>query len=253
MGNTGTEKKKAKKKMSIPARIIFFAALAVFIVSAAVLIRHYGTDLKAQHDFTKLQVNGSHDLEALYKKNHDLAGWVKVEDTRIDYPVMQTPGDPEYYLRRNFEKNYSIAGTPFLDADSRIGKSKNYLIYGHNIKSGTMFHQLLKYEDEKFYEKHKTFTYDQVIDGKQVDGTYRVIAVFRSRIYPKGSDRFRYYAHPSITDRKTYDEYVSSCRKISSINTGVSARWGQQLMTLSTCAYHVKDGRFAVVGVKVDE
>ena len=64
----------------------------------------------------------------------------------MDYPVVQTPKDPEYYLRRNFEKENSISGTPFMDEYSKIGKSKNYLIYGHNIKSGTMFHQLLKFE-----------------------------------------------------------------------------------------------------------
>ena len=250
---TGRKKeKKPRKKMSWPMRILFLLALAVFIVSAGMLIRHYAGDYAAQRDFTRLQVNGDHDLVALHKKNSDLVGWIKVEDTRIDYPVMQTPNAPTFYLRKNFEKEYSVSGTPFLDAASTVGKSKNYLIYGHNIKSGTMFHQLLKYEKDSFYEKHKTFTYDQVVDGKEVKGIYRVAAVFRSRIYPKGSHAFKYYAHPSITEEETYNAYVRHCKALSSIDTGVTPKWGQQLVTLSTCAYHVEDGRFAVVGVRID-
>ena len=187
-----------------------------------------------------------------YEKNPDFVGWICIDGTNINYPVMQTPKAPTFYMRKNFEKEYSVSGTPFLDAASTVGKSKNYLIYGHNIKSGTMFHQLLKYEKETFYEKHKTFTYDQVVNGKEVKGTYRVVAVFRSRIYPKGSHAFKYYAHPSITEEETYNAYVHHCKALSSIDTGVTPKWGQQLVTLSTCAYHVEDGRFAVVGVKVD-
>ena len=250
MGRNQT-RKASKKKMSIPGRIAFIVAVAVFLVSAGMLVKHYVGDYSEQQDFSRLQVKGTHDLEALYKKNNDLVGWVKIKGTKVDYPVVQTPKDPEYYLRRNFEKENSISGTPFMDEYSKIGKSKNYLIYGHNIKSGTMFHQLLKFEKQDFFNEHPTFTYDEVIDGKQVNGKYQIIAAFPTQIYPNSSNSFKYYEYPSVTNETTFNIYVANCKRLSAVDTGVDAQWGDQLVTLSTCAYHVEDGRFVVVGKKV--
>lgn len=241
------------KEMSKPRKVIFVIALIVFLVALGVILQHYIKGAVEQNDFEKLQVNGGHDLEALYEKNHDTVGWIEIKDTKINYPVMQTPSDPEYYLRRNFEKKDSLAGTPFLDADSERNKSKNYLIYGHNMKNGTMFNQLLKYEDEEFWKEHKTFIYDEVKKGKQSEGTYEVVATFKSQIYSVNSKEFKYYAYPSITDKATYDEYVAGIRNLSEYDTGVVPKYGEQLVTLSTCAYHVDDGRYVVVGRKIDK
>lgn len=191
-------------------------------------------------------------VEQLRKEYGDIVGWIKVKGTRIDYPVMQTPKNPEFYLRRNFEKKYSIAGTPFLDAASDVDKSKNFLIYGHNIKSGTMFHQLLRYEKQNFYNNHKTFTYDQLVRGQQVNGTYEVIAAFRTQIFPANSKAFKYNHYPLIIDQKKYERYVKDCISRSSVDTGKTADWDKQMVTLSTCAYHVENGRFVVVGARIN-
>lgn len=241
----------SRAKMSTPRKVIFIIALAVFLIAAGVLAQHYIRGAVEQHDFNKLMVNGTHDLAALYKENNDLVGWIEVKDTRINYPVMQTVNDPEFYLRRNFEKKHSLAGTPFLDAASTRGESKNYLIYGHNMKNGTMFHQLLKYEDKSFWKKHKTFIYDEVKNGKQVNGRYEVVAAFRTQIYANSSNEFKYNTYPMIPDKKTYKEYVKGCQALSAYDTGVTPKYGQQLVTLSTCAYHVENGRFVVVGRKI--
>ncbi|MEA4922331.1 MAG: class B sortase [Eubacteriaceae bacterium] len=239
------------KEMGTGRKIVFTVALIVFLVALGVILQHYIRGAVEQNDFNKLQVNGGHDLEALYKDNSDLAGWVEVKDTKIDYPVMQTINEPEYYLRRNFEKKDSLAGTPFLDASSKIGVSENYLIYGHNMKNGTMFHQLLKYEEKDFYKEHKTFTYDEVRKGKQVNGTYEVVAAFRTQIYSEDSKEFKYYEYPYIGDKKQYEQYVEGIKALSLYDTGITPEYGEQLVTLSTCAYHVDDGRFAVVGRKI--
>ena len=234
-------------------KIIFVVALLVFLGSGGYIGYHYYKAYEEDSAFDALKTKKGHDLVALHKKNNDLVGWIKVPDTDIDYPVVQTPNDPEYYLRKNFNGEYSVAGTPFMDANSKRGESKNYLIYGHNIKAGTMFHDLLEYEDEEFWLKHQYFRYDELRKGKQVNSRYKVIAFFRSEIKSKDSQQFQYYTYPYINDKKTYEEYVRGIKSIAAFETGVKAKWPQQLVTLSTCAYHTDEGRFAVVGVKVRE
>lgn len=73
---------------------------------------------------------------SVYEQNPDLFGWICIENTVLDYPVMHTPDDPEKYLRLSFEGEISTAGTPFMDAKCEID-SDNYIIYGHNMKNGT--------------------------------------------------------------------------------------------------------------------
>ena len=153
--------------------IIFICSLILLVGSLGVIGHHYWVSHQEQKDFESLEVNGGHNVTALHKKNGDIVGWLKIGGTRIDYPVMQTPDENEYYLRRNFRKESSIAGTPFMDAGSVIGTSKNYLIFGHNIKSGTMFHDLLKYEDKAFWKKHKTFSFDMSDPVKRRSGSRR--------------------------------------------------------------------------------
>jgi Uncharacterized protein conserved in bacteria len=227
--------------------IIFICSLILLVGSLGVIGHHYWVSHQEQKDFESLEVNGGHNVTALHKKNGDIVGWLKIGGTRIDYPVMQTPDENEYYLRRNFRKESSIAGTPFMDAGSVIGTSKNYLIFGHNIKSGTMFHDLLKYEDKAFWKKHKTFSFD-MLDGHH---KYKVIAAFYSQIYPVKSSQFKYYKQMSITSESEYVSYIRNVKALAEYDTGITPKWGRQLITLSTCAYQVNDGRFAVVAVKI--
>ena len=148
--------------MKIIRRIIFIIALLVFIGSAGYLGLHYFEGQQTENAFRQLTVDGGHDLAALHEQNPDIVGWIKIDDTRVDYPVMWTPDDPEFYLRRNFQKEDSVAGTPFLDAASTMPGSSNWLIYGHNMKNGTMFHDTLKYEDKAFYDGQMAF-WDPII------------------------------------------------------------------------------------------
>ena len=174
-----------------------------------------------------------------------------MDGTKIDYPVMQTQDDPEFYLRRNFQKEHATAGVPFMDASSDIFvPTSNFLIYGHNMKNGTMFHDMLKYKDNSFYQEHKTFRFDTIYKGGQ--GTYEIIAAGYSKIYPEDSDAFKYYQYAGITSRSDFNEYLKGVKELSEYNTGVSAEYGDQLVTLSTCAYHEKNGRFFIVGKRTD-
>ncbi|MCR5701228.1 MAG: class B sortase [Lachnospiraceae bacterium] len=192
-------------------------------------------------------------FEVLYGANHDFVGWIKIKDTNIDYPVMFTPDDDElgqHYIHLDFDEEYSSAGLPFIDGSCMVyPATDNIIIYGHNMNSGKMFHDIMKYEDKDFYESHKTFDFDTIYG----EGTYEVVAAFYSQIYPEDSDEFKYYRFVNAGDESEFNDYVENIKKLSIIDTGVDVKYGDKLVTLSTCAYHVKDGRFAVVAQKVEK
>lgn len=250
--------------MSLGRKIVFVLCLIVFVGSAGMLLNYFLTGMREQsslEDLAKLKTERE-DMKTdkgtvigkyvdLYEANSDIIGWITVDGTKIDYPVMQTQDDPEFYLRRNFQKEHATAGVPFMDASSDIFvPTSNFLIYGHNMKNGTMFHDMLKYKDKSFYQEHKTFRFDTIYKGGQ--GTYEIIAASYSKIYPEDSDAFKYYQYAGITSRSDFNEYLKGVKELSEYNTGVSAEYGDQLVTLSTCAYHEKNGRFFIVGKRTD-
>lgn len=250
--------------MSLGRKIVFVLCLIVFVGSAGMLLNYFLTGMREQNsleDLAKLKAERD-DLKTdkgtvigkyvdLYEANSDIIGWIQVEDTKIDYPIMWTPDDGEYYLHRNFQKEQASSGVPFMDAASDIFvPTSNFLLYGHNMKNGTMFHDLLKYKDKDFYQAHKTFRFDTIYKGGQ--GTYEVIAAGYSKIYPEDSNAFKYYQYAGITSESDFNEYVKGVKSLSRYDTGVTAEYGDQLVTLSTCAYHEKNGRFFVVGKRTD-
>lgn len=254
-------------RMGLGTKILLMICLIVFCGSGYYLGDYFLKAWRAQHQFGELQdlQGGLEDLvtdkgivigkyAGLYKANNDLIGWVRIDDTRIDYPVMQTKDegdDPEYYLHRDFKQEYSESGTPFMDAGSDIFiPTSNWLVYGHHMKSGIMFHDLVEYESADFFKKHPDFKFDTIYKGGQ--GTYRVIAACYSKIYSENSDAFKYYQYAGITTEEEFNEYVAGVKALSIYDTGETAEFGDQLVTLSTCAYQTKDGRFFVVGKRID-
>ena len=128
----------------------------------------------------------------------------------------------------------------------------NWLIYGHHMKSGIMFHDLVKYEDREFYEKHPTFEFETINQNGQSD-TFQVIAACYSKIYPDDRNVFKYYEYAGFTDEETFNQYVEGVKSISIYDTGETAVYGDQLVTLSTCAYQTEDGRFFIVGKRIGQ
>lgn len=183
---------------------------------------------------------------ALKEENSDLFGWVKIEETKLDYPVMYTPQEPEYYLRRAFDKSDSISGTPFLDG-SCAEDGNHYLVYGHNMKNGTMFHTLLDYAEPEFWKNHPTIAFDTV----QENGTYTIIGAFYSKAYYQDeTDMFRFYTYTDLSDPELFQQYVDNVITVSLYDTGETAEYGDTLLTLVTCSYHTENGRFVVVARK---
>lgn len=186
----------------------------------------------------------------LYRANPDFIGWITIPDTKVDYPVMQNMEENEYYIHRNFNKEWDDSGLPFLDFRCSFTEpTDNLLIYGHNMKAGTMFSGILNYNSQDFYESHPTFTF-HTIDG---DGEYQVIAAFYSQIYPEeDKESFKYYLFFDADSEEEFDVYVERVKALTAYDIEETAEYGDQLITLSTCAYHTEDGRFAVVAKKIN-
>lgn len=188
-------------------------------------------------------------LNELRLENPEIVALLEIEGTNINYPVMQTNNN-DYYMTHNYKKEYSKDGSLFLDKayDWNI-PSTNLLIYGHNnIGSSEMFVELLKYKKEDFYKSHKTIKFTTVAE----EAEYEIIAVFKSRVYYQHEQNvFRYYYFIHANSETEFNTFVSSAKKASLYKIEASATYGDQLMTLSTCEYSVKDGRFAVVARKI--
>lgn len=183
---------------------------------------------------------------ALYEVNHDLFGWVQIADTKLNYPVMYTPDDPEYYLCRAFDRSESASGVPFLDGDCSED-SGNYLIHGHNMNAGTMFASLLSYAKQDFYEEHPVIRFDTLYER----GAYEVIAAFYAKVYDVDEENvFRYYQYTDLSNPERFQEYVEQGKAAALYDTGITAEYGDQLLTLSTCSCHTDNGRFVVIARK---
>ena len=185
----------------------------------------------------------------LYQQNNDMVGWIKVDDTNINYPVMQSIDEPNFYLKHKFDKTYSAYGCPYVQENCDVQKpSDNIIIYGHHMNDGSMFTGLMKFTDKSFWENHKTITFDTLTDRNQ----YEVIAVFKTVVYTNSEDSFKYYEFTDAENAEEFDEYVAKCKELSLYDTGVTAEYGDKLISLSTCEYSHNNGRLVVVAKRVD-
>lgn len=164
---------------------------------------------------------------------------------KLNYPVMQTKNNPNFYLKRNFEKEYSDLGVPYIQENCDILNSDNLIIYGHHIKGGKMFGALESYKSKSFYEKHKTIQFDTLTEQAE----YEIVAVFKTVAY--SAEGYRYYDFVNAETEEAFAEYVAKCKELALYDTGVSAEYGDKLITLSTCEYSAQNGRLVVVAKKV--
>lgn len=207
-------------------------------------------------------------LQVLYEQNPDIVGWLVIEDTVINYPVMQNKEDEEYYLRRDFYGKDNRNGCLFVDSDSSVGvgsmengysyssgkdleiytpPSTNLLIYGHDMKSGDMFGGLIAYQDEEYGKTHNKISFDTLYEHRD----YELISVFYSQVYDRQQETFKYYEFFQADTEEEFDDWYQNIKTHSLYDCDVTAEFGDEFITLSTCAYHVDNGRFVVVGKRV--
>lgn len=185
----------------------------------------------------------------LYLENADMVGWIQIEGTNIDYPVMQTPTDPTYYLKHDFEKNYTDCGCPFMQADcDALCPSDNMIIYGHNMKDGSMFADLAKYRSKDFWQTHKTVWFDTALGGC----VYEIFAVIHTTVQADAAAAFPFYRFVNAASPEEFADYVSACKVRALYDTGIYAECGDRLLTLSTCDNITDDGRWLVIAKQTE-
>lgn len=186
------------------------------------------------------------EYQTLYEKNKELIGWLTIEGTKIDYPVLQAK-DNEYYLKRDFYGEEDRHGSLFLDTNSDILlPTTNFIIYGHNMKDGTMFSALRNYKKESFYQQHNIITFNTIYEKAQ----YEIVSVFLSQVYLQNQEVFKYYQFIHASSKKEFNEFYNNIKELSLYDTGVDVQYGDTFITLSTCDYTTKDGRLVVVAKK---
>lgn len=186
------------------------------------------------------------EYRLLYEINNDMVGWIKIEGTDIDYPVVQSPYKANFYLRRNFYKKSATCGTIYVrEACDVLEPSDNVTIYGHNMRNGTMFADLHLYEDKSFWEDNRYIFFDTLYEYH----TYEIFAVFISTA--DLSVGFSYHTFDNALSAEHYDSFVSQCKELSLYDTGITPQYGEKLITLSTCDKSIEDGRFVVVARRV--
>jgi len=186
------------------------------------------------------------EFAELYVKNNDIVGWMTIDGTNVNYPVMQTPDSTDFYLYKDFEKKYSRHGCVYVREECDVfAPSDNLTIYGHRMGDGTMFNDLHKYESKSFWEDHRYITFNTLKQRQ----TYEIIFVFR--IESSFDSPFQYHLFVDAADQDHFDSYIENCRSYALYDTGVEAGYGDKLITLSTCEYTQVNGRFVVVAKRI--
>lgn len=253
------------KRSVFVEKLLLFLFLLLFLSSSAILLKYRGetSDLQRLAGLVEKSRPASAvtpslpsaspseqeetDIFALLSaQNGDFWGWLNIENTEVSYPVMHTPAEPQKYLHLGFDEQYSFHGTPFLDG--RCTKTGNfYLIYGHNMRDGSLFAPLLAYADRDFYTAHPDLSL-LTADGLTV---YAVLGAFYAEAYPTSAENvFRYYDYTDLSDPDQFSAFTAGVRAAARYDTGVTAEYGDTLLALSTCSYHRENGRFVVVAVK---
>lgn len=251
-----------KKKNYSRLYLIPVAVLIVVLVASSVnALQIYLPQRREQNNFARLReeipsespsersASFVNRYESVMARNGDFACWLTIPDAVVDYPVMKSSeDDPEFYLRRGFDKKYSSAGCLFIGGGCNLD-SDSFIIYGHNMDADTMFGELDLYMDTNYAMQHRLIR----IGTPTEDRVYRVFAAFQTRIFDPEDDVFKYYEQIGSLDETAYRETVEQVGALSMIHLADAPQYPAQLLFLSTCSYHTKDGRFVVAAYRADE
>ena len=190
------------------------------------------------------------ELAELYQQNGDLVGWISIADTNINYPVMQSVNEPNFYLKHGFDKDYSDYGCPYVQEDCDVQEpSDNLVIYGHHMSNGSMFAHLEKFKSKDFWSEHRMITFNTLTDKQE----YEIVAVFRTVVYTDSPEAFKFYRFIDAESANEFDDFIAKCKELSFYDTGVTAEYGDKLITLSTCEYSRNNSRLVVVAKHITE
>ncbi len=182
----------------------------------------------------------------IYDQNNDTVGWIKMEGTKMNYPVLQTPDDPNYYLYRDFDKKDSKRGSIYAWGEADINKpSDNITLFGHHMADGSMFACLNDYTSKDAWDKNNLIFFDTLTEYH----TYKIFAVFKTSA--NVGEGFSYHKFVDAANEQEFNEFVSTCKKLSFYDTGITPVYGDKLICLSTCEYTLDNGRLVVAAVRI--
>lgn len=275
-----------KRKKRKGRKVVYYLLIAVFLgvfIYCAVYIANYASEaVQSTTDYNELAalVNGAKDngdddpdstvpqggsisnggeagtadeskilekYREVYAINNDLVGWINIPGTVIDYPVVQSSiNNKDYYLYRNFKGYWSDAGCIYArEACNVFTPSDNVVLYGHHMKYGGMFAGLDAYKNKSFWQEHQYFTFDTIYE----EHTYQIIAVFKTSA--NLGQGFAYHTFNDAASEEEFNDFIKTVHSLQMYNTGLTAEYGDMLLTLSTCEYTLDNGRFVVVAKRV--
>jgi sortase B len=242
--------------------LAMLVCLAVFLVSGGMLLNRWIQDRKTEDSFAQLYKlaatpapataeqgtsQNQNRFAALRAKNPDFMGWISIADTNLSFPVMDKPEVQNYYLRHDFNGEYSVYGVPYIDEKCSMNpRSTNVIIYGHNMKTGTIFGCLTDYKKQENYQKHPEIEFDTIYG----DAAYSVYAAFAIDVVQDTSFAYNTYVE---LDEDAFADFVGQCRQRSDVDSGLIPQYGDTLLTLSTCEYSTDNGRYVVCAYKKAE
>ena len=182
----------------------------------------------------------------VYIRNGDMVGWIKIDGTKVNYPVMQTKERPNYYLKRDFDGNSSDWGSIYVREECDVNKpSDNVTIYGHNMVDCSMFGDLKNYGTKAFWEAHKEIYFDTLSEYH----VYEIFSVFKTTA--NEGEGFTYHQMEDAANEQEFNEFIAQCKKLSFYDTGITPVYGDKLICLSTCEYTLDNGRLVVAARRI--
>lgn len=182
----------------------------------------------------------------IYAKNNDLVGWIRIDGTKMDYPVMQTPDDRDYYLKRDFYHNYSDWGTIYAREECDINlPSDNITLYGHNMRDGSMFAVIHKYINKEVWEQNPLIFFDTLYEYH----TYEIFSVFKTTATV--GEGFKYHNMIDAESKEEFDQFIATCKDLAFYDTGITPEYGDKIICLSTCEYTLENGRLVMVARRI--
>ncbi len=241
------------KGPEIARKMIFLAALIGIIISGTYIYDYFSAkqendlvmeEARDMYHYTDNTVNEDGTLnrfDELVKQNSDCVGWITVPNTKIDNPVYQA-ADNDYYVNRNPKKVYSVYGSIFADYRDTIsleGNSTNITLYGHHMKDGSMFANLHNYKKISFYQSNPVLTFDTVYN---TGGKYKIFACMITNVEGKDDNGYYFdYTAPEFENDESFGRWVEQIRRRSIYDTPVDVQAGDEILTLSTCTYEIKE------------
>ncbi len=233
--------------------LFFILLIAIITISSIIVLKNNYEDTEQERIIeqvtdTAYQKNDTDDyktenininMKSLYEQNKDIIAWIRINNSNINYPIMQTKNNPNFYLRKNFYKAYSYYGTPYLSEQCNINTSDNLIVYGHHIKNSKMFGELENYKRQEYYNNHKIVNIYTLNDKRK----YEIIYIFKTII----NKDFDYYNYINLNDESEFNTFKNKCEKLAFFNTQIECDYKDKFITLSTCDYTSENARLVII------